>query len=156
MLKIPPCYPSIYSILPSVSSFCPPLPLCLCSFFFLLISQPHSFPLSLSPRVIKGFPSDVFFIKFFASLLWLCFFLLLFCHALSVFCQRSMFDYSLTLSDYDLLSRWVLLSSWHSPPPPPPPPPPAGYRVTLVEEQRQRQRLILLQMGKKTKVQRYM
>ena len=52
---------SIYSIVPSAAPLRPPLPLCLFSAFFLSnFSCPHRFPLSLSPRMIKGFTSDVY------------------------------------------------------------------------------------------------
>lgn len=63
--------PSIYSILPSVSPFCPPLPLCLYSFFFFLLSIA-----SLSACMKKGFTSHVSFyqIPCFPAILFLFFF----------------------------------------------------------------------------------
>lgn len=49
-------HPSIYSILPSVSPFCPPLPLC--TFF------PWASLCPFSAWMMKGFTSHVFFIQF--------------------------------------------------------------------------------------------
>lgn len=77
-------------------SVCSPLPLILP---FCFKFSPHRSPLSLCLRFILLKSLAPYRCNFFS---------LFFCRALSVFCQRCVFDYSFAVSDYDLLSGWIV------------------------------------------------